>query len=225
MIKLKNVTKKFGKISAVNDASFKIEEKQRLVILGPSGCGKTTILRLIAGFEKPDEGEIHIDGRLASNPQILIPANKRNIGMVFQDLALWPHMNVADNIGFGLENVFKDRQKRDEEIDNIIKLMHLKEKSSSYPAQLSGGEQQRVALARALIRRPQILLMDESLANLELELKEKLLRLIIDLQVQFNITLVYVTHDEYAAKVLAERVALMRQGRIERIGQKSEVLK
>jgi len=223
LIELKNITKRYNQLIAVDDVSLKIEERQRIVILGPSGCGKTTLLRLIAGFEEPDNGEIIIDESIVNNPKIKVSPQKRKIGMVFQDLALWPHMDVADNIGFGLESVFKHKAKIKEEIEVILRLVHLQDRSAAYPARLSGGEQQRVALARALIRRPEILLMDEPLVNLDFELKEKLMRLIMKLQLEFNITLVYVTHDEYMVKQLADKIVVMHQGRIEQLKNKDEV--
>ncbi len=222
MIELKNITKRFDKLTAVNEVSLKIERIQRLAILGPSGSGKTTLLRLIAGFVEPDSGRIYINGRLANDPRILISPHRRNIGMVFQDLALWPHMNVEKNIGFGLENLIRDKEARQQEINNFLKMVNLEKKKHIYPSRLSGGEQQRVALARALIRKPEVLLLDEPLVNLDFELKQKLLQLILDLQKQFNITLIYVTHDEYVARYLAEKIAFIREGKIDQIGNKDE---
>ena len=214
MIEVKNVTKRFNLTPALDDVSLNIEKNERAVILGHSGCGKTTLLRIIAGLELPDAGEIYLNRSLASNTRILIPPDQRKLNMVFQDLALWPHMNVNENISFGLENIIKDKIKRQEEIEKMLRMVHLAHKPRSYPHQLSGGEQQRVALARALIRKPKILLMDEPLSHLDVDLKENLLKLIMDLHQQFKMTLVYVTHDQIVAQRLADRIICMEYGKI-----------
>lgn len=214
MITLKGVTKKFGQVRAVHEASLTVKEGERVVILGHSGCGKTTLLRLIAGLERPDEGEIIIRDRLASSPSVWVEPIKREIGMIFQDLALWPHMNAMENVGFGLKASGGNKKALDEEIKEILKLVHLENKVTYYPRKLSGGEQQRVALARALAQRPKILLMDEPLVSLDFDLKEQMIKLILDLQRQFDITLVYVTHDRDAANYLNGRVVWMDHGRI-----------
>ncbi|MFA5088580.1 MAG: ABC transporter ATP-binding protein [Candidatus Omnitrophota bacterium] len=217
MIKLQNISRHYGRVSAVFNVSLAIEKNERLVIQGPSGCGKTTLLRLIAGLETPDSGEIYIHGRLANDPRPRLAPHRRAISMVFQDLALWPHMNIEQTLAFGLDNIIRDRRKRRDEMDAMLTKLGLEKKRKAYPSQLSGGEQQRVALGRALIRKPQILLMDEPLANLDFAAKEKFVGFIKDLQRQFRITLVYVTHDEYEATHLGDRIAFMTQGQIEKV--------
>lgn len=214
MIQLKGVTKKYAGVIAVSDVTMQIAKKERIAVLGHSGCGKTTLLRLIAGLERPDSGEIYINGMKANNPDIVLAPDKRSVGMIFQDLALWPYMTVSENVGFGLENAIPDKTKIDVCIKEALEMVHLRNKACTYPGQLSGGEQQRVALARALIRSPNILLMDEPLAHLDQKLKEEMISLIRDLQEYSNATLVYVTHDEYTARRLAGRVYVMNQGRI-----------
>jgi ABC-type Fe3+/spermidine/putrescine transport system ATPase subunit len=214
MITLEHITKRFSQTVAVDDVSMTIKSGERFVILGPSGSGKTTILRLIAGFEEPDIGKVVISGTVVSDPEIKVPPRKRNIGMVFQDLALWPHMTVVQNVGFGLEIDIKDRHEREVVIMVMLKSIGLDTKGGAYPNQLSGGEQQRVALARALIHKPKILLMDEPLANLDSELKSEMVDLILSLQDKDDFTLVYVTHDEQVAGRLATSTAKMIQGRL-----------
>ena len=217
MIELQGLTKRYHETVALHDVTLHIAARERLMICGHSGCGKTTLLRLIAGLEKPDCGEIRLNKKIASAPEILIAPEQRNIAMVFQDLALWPHMTVEQNIGFGLEGAIKDRDARREAVDAILRLLHLEGKGASYPSTLSGGEQQRVALGRAIIRKPAILLMDEPLAHVDDDLRDILARLILEIQSQFGITLVYVTHDRDLAKLLAGSIALMSKGRIEKV--------
>lgn len=212
MIQLSNVTKSFRNDHALRDVSLNVNKKERVVILGHSGSGKTTLLRVIAGLETPDKGDVFINGRLASRSKIIIPPHERKVGMVFQGLALWPHMNVLNNICFGLERMIKDKAQRHREAEDMLKLVHLKEKMFSFPAQLSGGQQQRVALARALIRRPDILLMDEPLSHADPQLKRSLVKLIRDLHQRFEPAIVYVTHDTSIEQDLAERTIIMNQG-------------
>lgn len=218
MLELKNITKKFSGFLAVEGISFKAGYGEHLAILGPSGCGKTTLLRLIAGLEVPDSGEILIDGQVVSSPSKIAPPNKRKIGMVFQDLALWPHMKVRENIGFGLESRGFSKRQRQEKIKEVLNVVSLNRHIDNYPYQLSGGEQQRVALARAIILEPKILLMDEPLSNLDLQLKEELQRVIVELQQRLKITAVYVTHNQDEAFSMAARIVVMSQGKIEQAG-------
>lgn len=223
MVELKNITKRFERVVAVDDASFKVEERELLSILGPSGCGKTTLLRLIAGLEVPDSGEILINGKEVSSPQRIVPANKRGIGMVFQDLALWPHMKIRENIGFGLESLRLSKPQREKKIKEVLNLVSLYKHIDCYPSQLSGGEQQRVALARALVLEPKILLMDEPLSDLDLQLKEELQKMIVVLQKRLGITVTYVTHNQDEAFLMASQIAVMNQGMIEQIGKPEEL--
>lgn len=229
MIKLDNVTKKFGEILAISNFSLQIEKGEFVGVLGPSGCGKTTLLRLIAGLDTPDTGTIEIGGEIANNPKILIPPRKRKIGMVFQDLALWPHMTVEQHLKFVLENRILSQKfqipnlksqinsksqipnsKTNGETSTLLELVRLPNRYlHSYPHQLSGGEKQRLAIARSLAQNPQILLLDEPLANLDTMLKSNLQREIKKLQKNLGLTLIYVTHDTRELKNLAERLVIM----------------
>ena len=222
MINLRNITKKFNHVTALNDVSLMINKEERTVILGASGCGKTTLLRIIAGLELADTGEMYINEKLASNSHIIIPPHQRQLGMVFQELALWPHLNVTENISFCLEHLISDQKERQKAVAEVLNTVQLEDKRSAFPAQLSGGQQQRVALARALIRKPKILLMDEPFSHLDLELKENLISLIKDIQWQHKSTLVYVTHDQGVEQQLAERTITMQNGKITCIKAKNE---
>ncbi|HEV2045598.1 MAG TPA: ABC transporter ATP-binding protein [Chthoniobacterales bacterium] len=214
-IELDGVSKTFGERVVLSDLSLKIEKAERLVLFGPSGSGKTTVLRLVAGLEVPDKGEIRIEGRIVANSgKNFVPPEKRNVGMVFQDLALWPHMTVQQNLMFGLNA--RRIQKREAEV-RVREMLHrvgLEHRTEAKPHQLSGGEQQRVALARALVSRPSILLMDEPLSSLEEERKCAIASDLLDLHSQFGFTLVYVTHDRAETDLLASRVCQMRDGRV-----------
>ncbi|MFV1959726.1 MAG: ABC transporter ATP-binding protein, partial [Planctomycetota bacterium] len=186
------------------------------VILGPSGCGKTTILRLIAGFIAPDTGSVSIDGKLVSRGgRILESPERRNVGMVFQDLALWPHFSVKGNLEFGLKAKGFRKVERERRVGEALDLVRLADYGRRKPAELSGGQQQRVALARALVLEPKVLLMDEPLASLDEELNVRLRTEIVGLQGRLGFTLVYVTHDRGEALDVATRVVSMRRGRIE----------
>lgn len=224
MIELKNIAKRFARILAVDNVSFKVEEGEHLSILGPSGCGKTTLLRLIAGLEIPDSGQILIDGEVVSSAQKIVAPNQRKIGMVFQDLALWPHMSVRKNIGFGLESERLSKRQREDKIKEILNLVALARHIDCYPSLLSGGEQQRVALARTLALEPKILLMDEPLSDLDLQLKEELQKVIVNLQQRLKITTIYVTHNQAEATSMADRIIVMNQGKVEQIGRPEDLL-
>lgn len=209
-LKVENVCKKFGKTIAVDDVSFDIEKGTFLTLLGPSGCGKTTTLRLIAGFIKPDKGEIFIN----NEPQTGKPPYQRNIGVVFQNYALFPHMTVEENVAFGL----KMRRIKDDiikkKVSEALDLVMLKGFEKRYPKELSGGQQQRVALARALVIEPDVLLLDEPLSNLDLKLRLQMRYEIKRLQKIAGITTVYVTHDQGEALAMSDLIAVMNQGRI-----------
>jgi ABC-type Fe3+/spermidine/putrescine transport system ATPase subunit len=216
IIDLDSVSKLYDGEKALNNISLKIAEGERLVILGPSGCGKTTILRLIAGFIAPDTGSIAIGGKLVSrNGRIITPPEERNLGMVFQDLALWPHLSVKGNIAFGLKGKGMPRIERERKIRQILDLVSMRDFAARRPSELSGGQQQRVALARSLALEPKVLLMDEPLSSLDMELNVRLRKEVLRLQERLGFTLLYVTHDRDEAFGMATRVVLMRKGRVE----------
>lgn len=211
MIDLKDVSLKYKNQEIIKDLNLHIKEGERLVIFGASGSGKTSILRLIAGFVVPTSGEIRIDNKTVShNKKVLIPPHLREISMVFQDLALWVHMNVKENISFGLKIKKVKKNEIDKRVKEMLALVGLNGFEEKQIEELSGGEQQRVALARALILSPKIVLMDEPLSSLNQELNIRLRDEIVSLQEKFGFTLVYVTHNEDEAKAIASRVFYMR---------------
>lgn len=221
-IEIHEIDKSFGKKKVISNLSLDVKENELLGILGSSGCGKTTLLRLIAGFEIPNKGEIRINSDLvySSNNRRVVPPEKRNVGMVFQDLALWPHMTVKEHINF----VFESKNIRNEEkIEEILKLVNLKSLSESYPEQLSGGEKQRVAIARTLAQEPRVLLLDEPLSNLDQILRKDFKNEIIKLQKKFGITTIYVTHNYLELVDMADEIAIMQEGRIIQFGRTEEV--
>ncbi|NIA21595.1 MAG: ATP-binding cassette domain-containing protein [Anaerolineaceae bacterium] len=216
IVNMDSISKIYNGAEALGNVSLEIAEGERIVILGPSGCGKTTILRLIAGFIAPDTGSISIGGELVSkNGRIIKPPEQRNLGMVFQDLALWPHLSVKGNIEFGLKAKGVQKSEREERIRTILNLVGMADYADRKPAELSGGQQQRVALARALVLEPNVLLMDEPLSSLDLELNVRLRKEILRLQKTLGVTLLYVTHDHDEAFDIATRVVSMKRGRIE----------
>lgn len=206
-LKLDRVTKRHGMRAVIDDVSFQIEEGEVAALFGPSGCGKTTLLRLIAGLEQPDEGEIWIAGEcVARAGRNLVQPRNRGLGFVFQDLALWPHFTVAGNLNFVLASVGFPRSGRAGRISETLRLARIERFAESYPGQLSGGEQQRVALARALVTLPRLILLDEPLSSLDAELKSGLLRELKQLLEKLKITALYVTHDHSEARYLTQRV-------------------
>ncbi len=217
MIELIHVTKTYGDHTVFHDISLTISAGERVVIFGPSGCGKTTLLRLLAGFLAPDSGSIAINGvEVASKGRVLVPPEKRDIGMVFQDLALWPHLSVRENLEFGLKARKVPKEEREDRIKNVLNLIRLTSRMDARPATLSGGQQQRVALARALVLQPKILLMDEPLSNLDSRLNRVLRGEILHLHRQIGFTLVYVTHNEAEASEIGTRIVEMEGGEITR---------
>ncbi len=219
IVELVSVSKLYAEKKVLDDISLEIHAGERVVILGPSGCGKTTILRLIAGFIVPDTGSIAIAGELVSRTgRIIRPPEQRSLGMVFQDLALWPHLSVRGNIEFGLKCKGMPKTERDGRIQEILSLVGMSGYADRRPAELSGGQQQRVALSRALVLDPKVLLMDEPLSSLDLELNVRLRKEILRLQDKLGFTVVYVTHDRDEASDMATRVVVMRGGRIEHEG-------
>jgi ABC-type Fe3+/spermidine/putrescine transport system ATPase subunit len=224
LVKVENVSKAYNKIPVIREMSLDIEKGERIVILGPSGCGKTTLLRLIAGFINPDKGKLTIDGKaVADNGKCIIEPEGRQVGMVFQDLALWPHMTNYKNIEFGLKAKSVPKMEIRERIDTILEKVQMVEFKNAYPGELSGGEQQRIALARALVTHPKILLMDEPLSSLDTDLRHVLMKEILRLQEELAITMIYVTHDREEAFSLATRIVLMKEGGIQKIGTVSQI--
>lgn len=218
-IDLDRISKNFGARVAIDELSLQIEKSERLILFGPSGCGKTTVLRLLAGLEVPDKGEIRIDGRVvATAGKNLVPPEKRDLGMVFQDLALWPHMTVQQNLMFGLDARGVPKREANVRVRELLERVGLDHRIDAKPHQLSGGEQQRVALARALVTQPSILLMDEPLSSLDDERKGAIASNLLGLQNQFGFTLMYVTHDRSEADMLASKVCQMRNGQVEYSG-------
>jgi iron(III) transport system ATP-binding protein len=214
-LSIKNVTKRFGAHQALNDVSLEVAAGEVAVILGPSGCGKTTLLRLIAGLDVPDSGEVWLAGRQVSGPyRSMVPPHDREIGFVFQDLALWPHLTVRKNLEFVLESGNVPRSDRLLRAHDALTLARVDGLANRFPHELSGGEQQRVALARALVGRPRLLLLDEPLSSLDPELRSALRTELVRLQRASNVTTVYVTHDREDASVLADCLIEMQAGRI-----------
>ena len=218
-VELRNVTKNFGDVIAVDDLSLNIHDGEFFSLLGPSGCGKTTTLRMIAGFEQPSEGEIYI----RNQPVAGIPAHQRPVNTVFQSYALFPHMTVAENVSFGLEmkKVSKPEIKR--RVGEALALVHLPHLSKRKPKQLSGGQQQRVALARALVNHPQVLLLDEPLGALDLKLRKAMQLELKQIQSEVGVTFIYVTHDQEEALTMSDRIAVMNDGLVQQVGTPREI--
>lgn len=214
-IELKHITKKFNNtFTAVDDLSITIEDGDFITLLGPSGCGKTTTLRQIAGLETPTSGEILIDGKVMFSSEKLIDVapSQRDVGFLFQNYALWPHMTVFQNIAFGLENLKWPKDKIDARVKELLKLLKIEEFPNRYPAELSGGQQQRVAIARTLATNPRILLMDEPLSNLDAKLRMEMRAELKRLHHETGATFVYVTHDQLEAMTLATKICLLDKG-------------
>lgn len=218
-VKLRNLVKSFDSVVAVNDISLQIRKSEFFTLLGPSGCGKTTTLRMIAGFNKPDKGEIYFNDRLMNH---VLP-EKRNTGMVFQNYALWPHMSVFKNVSFGLEMRKTSRHEINRRVKAALDLVNLGELEDRTPDQLSGGQQQRVALARALVIEPDVLLLDEPLSNLDAKLRDEMRKEIKSLQKKLAITTIYVTHDQKEALAVSDRLAVMGIGKIAQVGSPLEI--
>ncbi|MEK7715157.1 MAG: ABC transporter ATP-binding protein [candidate division NC10 bacterium] len=214
---LKNVTCRFGAVTAVDDFSLAMEQGEFVSLLGPSGCGKTTTLRMLAGLLHPTAGTIEMDGEVISSPTSSLPPEKRNMSMIFQSYAIWPNMTVAQNVAFGLEVRRLPRPEIRAKVDQILEVVQMAYLRDRYPAELSGGQQQRVALARAIVVQPAVLLLDEPLSNLDANLREEMRYEIRRLHDEFHITTVYVTHDQAEAMVTSDRIAVMHQGRIEQV--------
>ena len=221
-IEIRNLFKRFKEVVAINRIQLEIDQGEMLTLLGPSGCGKTTTLRCVAGLERPEEGDIVIDGKPMLSKGF-VPPSRRGIGMVFQNYAVWPHMKVYNNVVYGLKIQRMSRQQINEKARKVLDLVGLSGLEDRYPAQLSGGQQQRVALARALVGNPKVLLLDEPLSNLDAKLREELRFEIKSLVRRMDITSVYVTHDQAEAMVISDRIAVMNSGNVVQLGTPQEI--
>ncbi len=218
-VDVRNVSKRFGDYQALDKVSFSIRENEFFTLLGPSGCGKTTLLRMIAGFESPSEGAIALFGREID----ALPPHKRRVNTVFQSYALFPHMTLAQNIAFGLENLGWDKARRTARVAEMLEMVHMAPFAARRPAQLSGGQRQRIALARALAPEPRVLLLDEPLSALDLKLRQAMRNELRTLQRETGVTFVFVTHDQEEALDMSDRIAVMSQGRVQQIGGPGEI--
>jgi iron(III) transport system ATP-binding protein len=220
-VELDGITKSYGGVIALDGVNLEVRSGEFFTLLGPSGCGKTTLLRTVAGFHRQDRGSIRVDGATIDD----VPAHRRDIGMVFQDYAVFPHMSVENNVAFGLKNRRCGRREIEERVGRALELVRLSGHASRMPHQLSGGQQQRVGLARAMVINPKILLMDEPLSNLDAKLRIELREDIRDLQRSLGTTTIYVTHDQEEALVVSDRICVMHDGRVHQIGSPWEVYK
>ena len=224
-VKLEHLYKRFGNVTAVGDFNLEVKDGEFVSFLGPSGCGKSTTLRMIAGFERPTEGNILLGDQVVSSAEsnVFVPPEKRNIGMVFQSYAVWPHMTVAENVAYPLKIQKVPREERDNRVKEALEMVHLDRYGERYPSQLSGGQQQRVALARALIAQPGLLLLDEPLSNLDAKLRESMRFEISSLQKRLGITVIYVTHDQSEAMTMSDRIVVMNAGVVQQVGKPYDV--
>lgn len=224
---IKNLNMNFDGYQALKNINLTISDGEFVAILGPSGCGKTTLLRLLAGFLKPTDGVIKIDNSVVADSKKITSPNKRNIGMVFQSYALWPHMTVKQQVTFPMQHSifskYKTQKKREERTDAVLKLVNMQTMGDRYPSELSGGQKQRVAIARALANEPDLLLMDEPLSNLDAQLKIEMRREISNLHKSVGGTVLYVTHDQSEALGMADKIVVMSQGEIQQIGTPKEI--
>ncbi|MEO5913877.1 MAG: ABC transporter ATP-binding protein [Luteolibacter sp.] len=218
-LRFENVTRRFGSFTAVSGVTLDIQQGETFSLLGPSGCGKTTLLRMAAGFDRPDTGRILLDGKDITP----LPPDQRPVNTVFQSYALFPHLSVRDNIGFGPKMAKKDAATIRRDVDQMLELVDLKAHADKKPSQLSGGQKQRVAIARALVNKPKVLLLDEPLAALDLKLRQRLLVELDAIHDEVGITFIYVTHDQGEAMSISDRIAVMNKGVIEQIGPPAEI--
>ena len=217
------LTKRYGTLTSVDAIDLAAERGEFICLLGPSGCGKTTTLRMLAGFLTPDAGEIRVAGNVISSPRMVVQPERRNMGMIFQSYAVWPHMTVRENVGYGLKMQSMPAAQRQARTEALLSATRLAEQADRYPAELSGGQQQRVALARALAPNPGILLLDEPLSNLDANLRGEMRFEIRRLHDEYRNTSIYVTHDQVEAMTMADRIVVMNGGRIEQIGTPEDV--
>lgn len=225
IVEITELRKRFGEVRAVDDIGFTIEENEFFSLLGPSGCGKTTTLRCVAGLESADSGTIRIGNQIVFDRarRIDLPPNYRDIGMVFQSYAIWPHMNVAQNVAYPLEIRNVDRKEIDDRVADVLKLVGLSDMADKLATQLSGGQQQRASLARAIVSQPRLLLFDEPLSNLDLKLREQMRVELKRIQNEVGITSIYVTHDQAEALVMSDEIIVMSKGKIEQRGGPHEI--
>jgi putative spermidine/putrescine transport system ATP-binding protein len=216
---LKNISKYYGPVTAVEDFNLSVEQGEFISLLGPSGCGKTTTLQMIAGFEEPSSGTIHIDGRDMTR----VSPNARDIGIVFQSYALFPHMTVAENVGFGLEMRRVSKEERNKRVQETLDLVHLGDFGDRFPKALSGGQRQRVALARAIVIKPQLLLLDEPLSALDAKIRESMQIELRNIQNTVGVTTILVTHDQAEAMAMSDRIAVMNVGRLAQLGEPFDI--
>jgi spermidine/putrescine transport system ATP-binding protein len=214
-----HVSKQFGLSLALNDVSFSIRKGEFFSLLGPSGCGKTTLLRLLAGFDKPDSGRILLDGIDITH----YPPHKRPVNTVFQNYALFPHLSIWENIAFGLRLAKKRESEISNEVDRMLHLIQMTEHAHKFPEQISGGQKQRVAIARALVNKPQVLLLDEPLAALDLKLRQKMLLDLDQIHDEVGITFLFVTHDQTEAMAVSDRICILQRGQVEQIGTPMQI--
>ena len=222
-LELENLTKRYPGVVSVDAISLAVEHGEFVCLLGPSGCGKTTTLRMIAGFIEPDAGEIRVGGKVVSSTRAVVPPERRNMSMIFQSYAVWPHMTVRQNVEYGLKMRSMSSAERQTRTSALLATTKLSPQAERYPSELSGGQQQRVALARALAPKPDILLLDEPLSNLDANLRGEMRFEIRRLHDEFQYTSIYVTHDQTEAMTMADRIVIMNAGRIEQIGTPQEV--
>ena len=222
-ITLTDVTKSYGNVQVIQSFTGTFADGEFVTLLGPSGCGKTTMLRMIAGFEKPTTGEIKIGDSVVSGPNAFVPPNERGIGMVFQSYAVWPHMDVFDNVVYPLKIQGVKRSERKKRVLEVLEAVHLSQYVKRMPSELSGGQQQRVALARALVGGSKLLLLDEPLSNLDAKLRETMRFEIKNVQKRFGVTVVYVTHDQGEAMAMSDRVIVFNKGVVQQIDSPMEI--
>ncbi len=224
-IKIDNLAKKFEDKTVINCVSLEFEKGEFISFLGPSGCGKTTMLRMIAGFTEPTSGSIEINGNVlySSEDKIMVQPGKRNLGMVFQSYAVWPHMNLFDNVAYPLKIQKVNKEEIRKRTLEMLEIVGLGGREKEYPWAFSGGQQQRIALARALVMQPSVLLLDEPLSNLDAHLRDKMKNEIRAIQKQMNITVIYVTHDQSEALQMSDKVVILNQGNIEQIDSPTEI--
>ncbi|ACS89429.1 MULTISPECIES: ABC transporter ATP-binding protein [Thermococcus] len=224
-VKLLGVWKKFEDVTAVKDITLEVKDGEFMILLGPSGCGKTTTLRMISGLEEPTKGQIYIGDKLVADPEkgVFVPPKDRDIAMVFQSYALYPHMTVYDNIAFPLKLRKVPKQEIDKRVREVAELLGLSQLLNRKPRELSGGQRQRVALGRAIVRKPQVFLMDEPLSNLDAKLRVKMRAELKKLQRQLSVTTIYVTHDQVEAMTMGDKIAVINQGVLQQVGTPEEV--
>lgn len=222
-VSVRNVSKAFGESLVIKEFNEEIRDGEFVTFLGPSGCGKTTMLRILAGFEKQTSGEVYIDGKLVSGGKTFVPPEKRGIGMVFQNYAVWPHMTVFENVAYPLTLKKIPKEVIRERVDKAIDMVHLQKHRDHLPSRLSGGQQQRVALARAFVAAPKLLLLDEPLSNLDAKLRESMRFEIKRIQKEMGITVVYVTHDQSEAMAMSDRIFVLNRGIVQQCGSPEEI--